>query len=297
MATSKKRATMRAIQYSAYGGGSAALKHVEVPVPSLKKDEVLIKVKAASINPADWIIQNGFLRPFLPRFPFTPAGGLAEYVAASESEAAACPTGISAVDAAGLPLAGLTALQALKTIGTKFDGTGGGASVLITAASGGVGTYAVQLAKLGNHHVTATCGARNLELVLGLGADEALDYTTPEGAALRNKSGREYDYIINATNDGRWSVFRPALSSRGRVVDLAPCCENYVASVTTLFSRKKIAQMVMSLGKEDLRFLLELMAEGKIRTVADSRHPFEKAAEAWQRSMDGHATGKIIIEM
>ncbi|KAK3145024.1 hypothetical protein QOZ80_4AG0321540 [Eleusine coracana subsp. coracana] len=276
-------ASMRAVQYSGYGGGSAVLKQVPISVPSPKKNEVLIKVQAVSINPADWNIQNGLLRPFLPRFPFIPvsdvageiveigsavrefkvgdyvlsktffmkAGGLAEYVAVSEDETVALPAGIPAADAAGLPLAGLTALQAVRSIGTKFDGTGTGANILITAASGGVGTYAVQLAKLGNHHVTATCGTRNLELVRSLGADEVLDYTTPEGAALKNQCGKKYDYIINITYDGKWSMFKPALSSHGRVVDVASCCENYVASVMTLFARKKIATMVMTMKKEE----------------------------------------------
>jgi chloroplastic oxoene reductase len=215
----------------------------------------------------------------------------------SEGETVACPAGIPAADAAGLPIAGLTALQALKAIGTKFDGTGTGSNILITAASGGIGTYAVQLAKLGNHHVTATCGTRNLELVRSLGADEVLDYTTPKGAAFKNETGRKYDYVINSTSHGRWSLFKPTLSSHGRVVDLAPCFGNYVASVTTLFSKQKTAMMVMTMKKEDLRFLVALMKEGKIKTVIDSRHPLEKAADAWEKSMSGHATGKIIVEM
>lgn len=225
------------------------------------------------------------------------AGGLAEYVVVLEGETVPLPAGIPAADAAGLPLAGLTAFQALKTIGTKFDGTGTGSNILITAASGGIGTYAVQLAKLGNHHVTATCGTRNLELVRSLGADEVLDYTTPEGAAFKNSSGSKYDYIINITYDGKWSAFKPTLSSHGRVVDVASCCENYVASVTTFFARKKIATMVATMRKEELRFMVELMKDGKLKTVIDSRHPLEKAADAWEKSMSGHATGKIIVEM
>ncbi|VAH31604.1 unnamed protein product [Triticum turgidum subsp. durum] len=281
------------------------MQYVEIPVPSLKKGEVLIKVEAASINPADCRIQKGLLRPFVPKFPFIPvtdvageiveigsavqefkvgdkvvsklifwkAGGLAEYVAASESITAPLPTGVSSADAAGLPVAGLTALQAVKAIGTKFDGTGVGSNILITAASGGIGSYAVQLAKLGNHNVTATCGARNLELVADIGADEALDYKTPEGAALKN------------------------LGSHGRVVEVAPNFGNFVASILTLFSKKKLSTVTLSLGMEDLRFLLELVKERKLKTVIDSRHPFEKAADAWEKSLSGHATGKVIVEM
>ncbi|XP_040378988.1 quinone-oxidoreductase QR1, chloroplastic-like [Oryza brachyantha] len=340
-AAAGRPATMRAVQYSGYGGGAAALKFVEIPVPSLRKDAVLIKVEAASLNQADCRIQKGLMRPFHPKFPFIPvtdvsgeiievgsavrefkvgdkvvsklnlwkAGGLAEYVAAPESDTVARPAGISAADAAGLPVAGLTALQALRAIGTRFDGGpgsgGGGADVLITAASSGVGTYAVQLAKLGNHRVTATCGARNLDVVGSLGADEVLDYATPEGAALAataspSGSGKKYyDYIVNITDRGRWSAFKPRLSGRGgRVVDVSPNPGNFVASVLTLFSRrKKLSLVVLTLGKKDMAFLLELMAAGKLKTVVDSRHPFEKAAEAWERSLSGHATGKVIIEM
>nr|XP_015635084.2 quinone-oxidoreductase QR1, chloroplastic isoform X3 [Oryza sativa Japonica Group] len=332
-------ATMRAVQYTGYGGGAGALKHVEIPVPSVKKHEVLIKVEAASVNPIDWSIQKGMLRPFLPKFPFIPVtdvageiveagsavhelkvgdkvlsklnfwvisniqfvhdsshkgGGLAEYVAAPESLTVVRPAGVSAVDAAGLPVAGLTALKALMSIGTKFDGTGGtGANVLITAASGGVGTYAVQLAKLGNHRVTATCGARNMDLVRSLGADEVLDYNTPQGAALTSSASDEkYDYIINTAMNVNWSAMKPTLSSRGRVVDITPNPGNYVAAMLTMFARKKITMMaLMSLGKEEMRFLMELVGEGKLRTVVDSRCPFEKAAEAWEKSMGGHATG------
>ncbi|CAL5034775.1 unnamed protein product [Urochloa decumbens] len=338
MATGWRPATMCAVQYSGYGGGSAALKYVQVPIPSLKKDEVLIKVKAASINQGDlWTqtikhqcsVQPSIFRPFLPKFPFIPgtdvageivevgsavrefkpgdnvvsklnfwkAGGLAEYVAASEGNTVACTAGVSAADAAGLPMAGLTALQGLKAIGTKFDGMGTGANILITAASSGVGTYAVQLAKLGKHHVTATCGARNMELVKSLGADEVLDYSTTEGETLMNSLGTKYDYIINISKANRWSVLKAALSSRGRLVDIAPNFGNRVASVTTLFARRKLSLMTLSFGKEDLRFLVELMKEGKLRTVVDSRHTFEKAAEAWEKCLSCHATGKIIVDM
>ncbi|XP_015691919.2 quinone-oxidoreductase QR1, chloroplastic-like [Oryza brachyantha] len=325
-------ATMRAVQYSGYGAGAGALKHVKIPVPSVKKHEVLIKVEAASINPVDWIIQKGMLRPFLPKFPFIPAsdvageivqvgsgvhelkvgdkvlcrlnfwkgGGLAEYVAAPESLTAVRPAGVSAADAAGLPIAGLTALRALLSIGTKFDGTGTGANVLVTAASGGVGTYAVQLAKLGGHHVTATCGARNMDLVRSLGADVVIDYKTPEGAALSTSSptGEKYDYIINTAVTVDWSAMKPALRSHGRAVDITPNPRNYVAAALTMFARKKIAMMALvSLGKAELRFLMELVGEGRLATVVDSRHPLEKAAEAWEKSMGGHATGKIIVEM
>ncbi|KAK3145016.1 hypothetical protein QOZ80_4AG0321390 [Eleusine coracana subsp. coracana] len=247
--------TMRAVQYDAYGGGAAGLKHVEVPVPSPKKNELLLKLEAAAINPVDWKLQQGLLRPLLPRkFPFIPVtdvagvvvavgsgvtgfqagdhvvamlnslygGGLAEYAVASESLTVKRPPEVSAAEGAGLPVAAGTAFQALRAIGAKFDGTGKPLNVLITAASGGVGLYVVQLARLAGLHITATCGARNMELVRSLGADEVLDYRTPEGASLKSPSGKKYDYVIHCTVGISWSTFEPVLSESGKVMDLTP---------------------------------------------------------------------------
>uniref|UniRef100_A0A0E0GZI9 Enoyl reductase (ER) domain-containing protein n=1 Tax=Oryza nivara TaxID=4536 RepID=A0A0E0GZI9_ORYNI len=321
-------ATMRAVQYTGYGGGAGALKHVEIPVPSVKKHEVLIKVEAASVNPIDWSIQKGMLRPFLPKFPFIPVTDVAGEIVEAGSAVHELKVGDKVLsklnfwEEASLsmslhrraspssappefppstwPGCRPHSSQGPMSIGTKFDGTGGtGANVLITAASGGVGTYAVQLAKLGNHRVTATCGARNMDLVRSLGADEVLDYNTPQGAALTSSASDEkYDYIINTAMNVNWSAMKPTLSSRGRVVDITPNPGNYVAAMLTMFARKKITMMaLMSLGKEAMRFVMELVGEGKLRTVVDSRCPFEKAAEAWEKSMGGHATGKVIVEM
>ncbi|KAJ3675734.1 hypothetical protein LUZ60_004776 [Juncus effusus] len=324
--------TMRAVQYKRYGRGSASLEHVEIPIPKPKKDEMLIKIEACSMNPADWRIQNGLLRPFVPfKFPFIPVtdisgevtktgsevsefkegdkvvcklhflkgGGFAEFAVASEKVTVLRPDGISPAEASGLPLAGLTALQSLKDIGTKFDGTGKGANILITGASGGIGSYAVQLAKLGNHHVTATCGARNIDLVKALGADEVLDYKTPEGQSLKNSTGKKYDFIINCAYGVSWSAFKPNLNDAGLVIDISPNFTNMLAFIwgTLTFSKKKLKMLSLSLGKDDLRFLVELMREGKIKTVVDSKHPFENVNDAWTKSMDGHATGKVIVEM
>ncbi|KAJ3685234.1 hypothetical protein LUZ61_014398 [Rhynchospora tenuis] len=301
---------MQAVQYFSYGGGSAALKHLEVPVPRPKEDELLIKVEAASLNPIDWRIQEGILRPILPpkllsvsslpipfvdcKFPFTPGvevagevieiganiktlkkgdkvvsllnyhngGGLAQYVVAQESLTAVRPIGSYATDYVALPVAGVTALQILKSIGAKFDGTGPKCNILITAASGGVGHYLVQLAHLAGLHVTATCGARNIDLVKSLGANEVLDYKTPEGQQLASPSGKPYDCVINCVANTEWSSTLEAnLTSDGKVIEVTP------TPVT--------------------------MA----RTVLDSTYTLDKAQEAWDRCMSGHATGKIVVEM
>ncbi|GAB2298071.1 hypothetical protein Dimus_032146 [Dionaea muscipula] len=322
---------MQAIQYFGYGGGAAGLKHVEIPVPVPNADEVLIKVEASSLNPVDWKIQKGILRPFLPsKFPFVPGtdlagevvqlgpgvkkfktgekvvaltcseGALAEYAVAKENLTAARPAGVSAADAAGLPIAGLTALGTLTDVaGIKLDGSGEKKNVLITAGSGGVGHYAIQLAKLGNTHVTATCGTRNIDFVKSLGADEVLDYRTPEGAALKSPSGTKYDYVIHCAMGIPWSTFEPNLSPNGKVIDLTPSASSMwtfaVKKVT--FSKKQLVPYILSSkGKTKLEYLVNLVNEGRLKTVIDSKYPLSKAEDAWAKLMDGHATGKVIVE-
>ncbi|TYJ26194.1 hypothetical protein E1A91_A07G102700v1 [Gossypium mustelinum] len=323
---------MHALQYNSYGGGAAALKHVEVPIPTPNKDEILLKLDAISLNPVDWKIQEGVLRPFLPRkFPCIPAsdvagevvkigpgvtnfkagdkvvamhhhftgGGLAEYAVAKENLTVARPPEVSTAEGAGLPVAGLTAHQALsQAAGVKLDGSGQQVNLLITAASGGVGHYAVQLAKLGNTHVTATCGARNLDFVKSLGADEVLDYKTPDGAALKSPSGRKYDAVIHCAAGIPWSTFEPNLSSNGKVIDITPGPSAFLtfAMKKLTFSKKKLEPLFVSLKKENLNYLVNLVKEGKLKTVIDSKYPLSKAEEAWAKSIDGHATGKIIVE-
>ncbi|XP_068655394.1 chloroplast envelope quinone oxidoreductase homolog [Aristolochia californica] len=321
---------MRALQYSGYGGGVAALKHVELPVPSPKKDEVLIKVEAAALNPIDWKIQNGVMRPFQPsKFPHVPvtdtsgevievgsgvtkfkagdkvvamldnfSGGLAEFAVAKEKLTVKRPEQISAAEGAGLIAAGLAAHQALTAGGVSLDGTGKIKNVLVTAASGGVGHYAVQLAKLGGHHVTATCGARNLEFVKNLGADEVLDYKTPEGAALKSPSGKKYDVVINCAEGISWSTYQRNLSEYGKVVNLPASGSTmwtFVVKKVT-FSKKKMVMVFLSPNGITLEYLVGLAGEGKLKTTVDSTFPLSKAEDAWGKCIESHATGKIIVE-
>ncbi|KAK1279789.1 hypothetical protein QJS04_geneDACA021239 [Acorus gramineus] len=327
------RKLMRAVQYGSYGGGAASLKHVDVPIPSPKKDEVLLKLEAASINPLDWKIQKGVARPFLPRkFPYIPVtdvagevvgvgsgvkkfkegdkvvamlnipsgGGFAEYATASESLTVKRPSEVSPPDGAGLPVAGSTALQMLtRAVGIKFDGSGKRVNVLVTAASGGVGHYVVQLAKLGDLHVTATCGARNIEFVKSLGADEVVDYKTPEGASLKSPSGLKYDAVFHCATGIGWSVFKPNLSENAIVIDITPSAGTFLNFMLKklMWSKKQVVPLISSPKAENLDFLVQLVKDGKLKTVVDSKYPLSKAEDAWAKSMDGHATGKVIVEM
>ncbi|XP_042018193.1 chloroplast envelope quinone oxidoreductase homolog [Salvia splendens] len=323
---------MHAVQFESYGGGAAGLKHVEVPIPTPSKGEVLLKFEAITLNPIDWKIQKGMVRPFLPRkFPHIPAtdvagevtevgpgvtnfkpgdkvvallnhlagGGLSEYGVAKENLTVQRPPEVSAAEGAGLPVAGLTAHQALtQSAGLKLDGSGSQKNILVTAASGGVGHYAVQLAKLGNAHVTATCGARNTDLVKSLGADEVLDYKTPEGAALTSPSGKKYDAVVHCATPIPWSVFEPNLSSNGKVIDVTPGLSSMLtfAMKKLTFSKKQLVPILLIPKGENLQFLVDLVRQGKLKTIIDSKTPLSNAGEAWMKSIDGHATGKIVVE-
>lgn len=322
---------MQAVWYTCYGGGPAGLKHVETPVPTPGNGEILLKVEAASINPIDWKIQKGWIRPILPRkFPFIPlgdvagevvevglgvknfkagdkiisslgtaGGGLAEYAVAKETITVQRPSEVSAAEGACLGIAACTALHCLTiTGGLKLEKNEPRSNVLVTAASGGVGHYAVQLAKLGNTHVTATCGARNIEFVKSLGADEVLDYKTPEGSALKSPSGQKYDVVVHCATGIPWSTFEPNLAPTGKVIDITPGGNAFwtYAVNTITFSKKKLLPLLVTPTAEKLECLAKLVKEGKLKTVIDSSYPLSKAEEAWAKSIEGHATGKVVVE-
>ncbi|XP_055811756.1 chloroplast envelope quinone oxidoreductase homolog [Solanum dulcamara] len=227
--------------------------------------------------------------------------GLTEYAVAKESLTVSRPEEVSAAEGAGLPITALTAHKALVDVaGIKLDGSGPRMNILVIAASGGVGHYAVQLAKLGNAHVTGTCGARNIEFLKSFGADEVLDYKTPEGATLKSPSGQKYDAVVHCARGIRWSTFEPNLSNTGKVIDLTPgpssMCTYGWKKLT--FSKKQLLPLIL-MPKEDkeLKLLIKLVKEGKLKTMFDSKHPLSKAQDAWAKSLDGHATGKIIVEI
>ncbi|ESR56773.1 hypothetical protein CICLE_v10023794mg [Citrus x clementina] len=240
--------------------------HVHVPVPTPRKDEVLLKVEASSLNAFDWKIKKGVARPILPRkFPYIPA-----------------------TDVAG----------EIIEVGSEVKNFKAGYNVVAILNHFGVGHYAVQLAKLGNSHVTATCGARNIEFVKSLGADEVLDYKTPDGAALKSPSGRKYDAVIQCATGIPWSTFEPNLAKNGKVIDLTPGPSAMLtfAWQKLTFSKKQLVPLLVIPKGENLVFLVKLLKEGKIKTLIDSKHLLGKAEDAWGKSADGHATGKIILE-
>lgn len=254
---------MRAVSYSAYGGGAEGLQHVEIPIPKPKKDELLVKVEACSINPIDWKVQKGIMKPVLPfRFPHVPGadisgvvvkvgpgvttfvpgdkvvsclgkagGGLAEHAIAPTSTTIKRRSGVTPIDGAALGVSGFAALQSVRnSANINIDGTGeaqdSNKNLLIRAASGGVGTLAVQIAKLGDAHVTATCSPHNFRLLKSLGADEVVD-----GAkAPESPSGRKYDVIINCGPHQPFQYYKAHLAPGGFVIDLNPSPKGLVTS-------------------------------------------------------------------
>jgi chloroplastic oxoene reductase len=213
------------------------------------------------------------------------------------------PPEVSAVEGACLPTAAATALQQLKAAGVSSFGDDvnntAPKNVLVTAASGGVGHYAVQLAKLAGLHVTATCGARNLGLICGLGADEVLDYKTPEGARMRSPSGRKYDAVVHCATGTPWSAFAPVLADKSAVVDVTPTLAAAARSLLqkVTFAKQRMVPLVLAPKKEEMEWLVDVTRQGKLKTVVDSTYPLSRAQEAWAKSMEGHATGKIVVGM
>ena len=147
--------------------------------------------------------------------------------------------------------------------------------------------------------MTATCGARNFELVKSLGADEILDYKTPEGAALQSPSGRKYDAVIHCARGIPWSTFSPVLKPVAKVIDLTPDLKSLATTALkkVTFCKQELLPFLMSGKAEDLELLAALARDGKLKTIVDSRYPLARAGEAWARSIEGHSTGKVVVEV
>jgi NADPH:quinone reductase-like Zn-dependent oxidoreductase len=319
---------MKAILYTQYGSPDV-LRLTEIEKPAPNEDQVLVKVVAASANPLDWRrmranpflvrLGDGFFRPKNPKLgadvaglveavganvtEFKPgdevfgsvgAGGFAEYVCAREKYFALKPPHVSFEAAAAAPVVGFTALQGLRDTGQIQAGQ----TVLINGAAGGVGTFAVQIAKSYGTEVTGVCSTRNLELVRSIGADHVVDYTREDFT----RNGRQYDLIYDAIGNRSVSDFKRALAPQGICV---------VAGFTTvprllehsllgpLLSKsggKRVASMaVAKTTKEDLLVLKELLETGKVVPVIDRCYPLHETAEALRYLEKGHARGKVIV--
>jgi NADPH:quinone reductase-like Zn-dependent oxidoreductase len=225
-------------------------------------------------------------------------GAFAEYAVAPESSLAAKPAGLSFEQAAAVPVAGSTALQGLR----DKAGVQAGQRVLIHGAAGGVGTFAVQIAKTLGAEVTAVCSTRNVEMVRSLGADRVVDYTREDFTA----SEVRYDVMLDMIGVPSLSQRRRALTSRGTLVLvgatdsggwLGPLGGLLAAVLTSPFVSQRLRPLLTHASKEDLQVLAELLAAGKVRPVIDRTYPLSEVPEAIRYLEQGHARGKVVIRV
>ena len=320
---------MKAVVYTKYGSPDV-LHFTETDKPFPKDDEVLIKVYAAALNAADWrllrakpfIVRlfNGFINPkfhilgadiagrveavgsnvkqFKPgdevfaELGLARCGGLAEYVCGLEYSIALKPANLSFEEAAAVPMAALTALQGFRDVGQIKAGQ----KVLINGASGGVGTFAVQIAKSFGAEVTAVCSARNLETARSIGADHVIDYTKEDFT----KSGKKYDIIFAA--NGYHSIFdyKRSLTPNGIYVlaggsSLQMFQAMFIAPLISKTGDKKMKFLSAKVDQNDLNFLREIIEAGKLKPVIDRRYPLSETADAFRYIDEGHAKGKVVI--
>lgn len=313
---------MKAIVFTKYGSPDV-LRFTEVEKPAPNAGEVLVRIVAAAVNPADNYFLSGMLRfstgllkprrripgsdiagrveaigPQVERFQVGDAvfgdlsghgrGGLAEYVVAPETALALKPANVTFAEAAAVPMTAVTALQGLRDHGQIQAGQ----QVLINGASGGVGTFAVQIARAFGAEVTAVCSPRKIDLVRAIGADHVIDYTREDFS----QNGRRYDLVFDTVGNRSLADYRRALTSRGRFVTSAflPALV-FLGPWLSMTEGKKMANMLAKPNREDLAFLAELLEAGKVRPVIDRCYPLNAAPEALRYLREGHATGKVII--
>jgi NADPH:quinone reductase-like Zn-dependent oxidoreductase len=315
---------MKAIIAMKYGSPDV-LELVDVEKPTPKDYQVLVKVHAASVNAYDWHMLEG--KPFLARlmgggllkprnkmpgsdmagqveavgsnvkefrvddevFGFC-VGGFAEYACAREDLLALKPATLTFEEAAATPLAALTALQGLRDKGKIQQGQ----KVLINGASGGVGTFAVQIAKSFGAEVTAVCSTGKMDIARSIGADHVVDYTKEDFT----RSGQRYDLILATA--GHHSIFdyKRALSPKGIFVFVGGSGVIQAMTLGPLISKmgnKKMGFFIMKPNKKDLVFVKGLLEAGKVKPVIDRRYPLSEVPEALRYLEEGHAKGKIVI--
>ena len=315
---------MKAVLYTKYGAPDVLeLKEVAKPIP--KDNEVLIKVHASTVTPMDWRFrkadpffmrtQSGLIRPKINILGVELAGEIesvgkdvklfkkgdgvfggsdrggahAEYICLSEEEVVIKPSNMTYEEAAAVPFGALTALQFLRKGNIQS-----GHKVLINGASGGVGTFAIQLSKYFRAEVTGVCSTTNIELVLSLGADKVIDYTKEDFT----KSGQIYDIIFDAVAKSSFSHCRSSLNQKGIYLSTVGSLPLFLQMFWTWKIGTKKAIFTMSLNRaEDLIFLKELIEAGKMRTVIDRRYSLSEIAEAHKYAEKGHAKGKVVITL
>ena len=316
---------MKAILYTAYGPPDV-LQLREIDKPSPKENEVLVRVHASSINAIEW---RRFTLPLVARIfgkgirapknmsiggdlagrveavganvtHFQPgdevfgvqAGAYAEYVCAAEKKLALKPSNVSFEAAATVPIAGLTALQGLRNQG-KIQA---GQQVLIYGAGGGVGTFAVQIAKSFDTEVTAVCGTGSLDIARSSGAELVMDYSNEDFM----QNGKRYDLILAANGYRSIFEYRRALKPNGNYVVVGGFFPQmlqalFLGPFISLVGSRKMRGAMANVNQKDLIFLKELLEAGKVRPVIDRTYPLSKVVEAMNYVLEGHPRGKVVI--
>ncbi len=304
-------------------GPSSALQVRDIPTPEITVDQILVEVHAASVNPIDWKIRDGMMGDrYGKEFPMVlglDASGVvvkvgdsvtefkegdevyarsdngagkcyAEYVALNPGTVALKPESLSHVEAAAIPLAALTPLIGMR----DCAGLKAGDRILIIGASGGVGIFAVQIAKLMGAEVTAVCSTRNIDLARELGADRVIDYS--QGEVLQ--AGDDYDVIYDTVGAQTYESAKPALKEEGIYLTLVPIpgIDFFIPGQTERMTGKGYF-VAWTPHASDLRILSDWVASGQLRPVIDSEYPLNEIQQAHEHSRTLRAQGKIIIRM
>ena len=319
---------MKAIVYHDYGSPDV-LKWEEVAKPIPGDDEVLIRVRAASVNPLDWHFMRGSPRivrlmtglgkPKITRLGVDVAGqvevvgrnvtqlspgdevfgscrgAFAEYACTSESALAIKPGNVTFEKAASVPIAAFTALQGLRDQGKVQPGQ----KVLINGAAGGVGTFAVQIAKSFGADVTGVCSTRNVDMVRSIGADRVIDYTREDFT----KGGQRYDLLFDCVGNHSLSACVRVLNPKGIYIPVGGSGDSIIGPVlrklvlSPFVSQNLVMFFLARPNKQDLTAMCELMAAGKVTPVIDRRYSLSEVSEAIRYLEEGHARGKVVITM
>ena len=313
---------MKAIVQVKYGSPEA-LELKEIDKPVIKDTQVLVRVHAAGVNPLDWHFVRG--QPYIARLALglpRPKNGVrgvdvaghieavgknvrqyqagdevfgacdgafAEYAPAGEDMVVPKPANLTFDQAAAVPVAAVTALQALRDVGKLQSGQ----KVLINGAAGGVGTFAVQIAKSFGADVTAVCSTRNVELVRSIGADHVVDYTREDFT----RSGLRYDVILDNAGSHSLGEYRRVLAADGTLIMNSGAALGTMAAGRMLspFVRQKLRSFLAKLNREDLIVLCKLIEAGKLTSVIDRTYPLSQTPEAIGYVEAGHARGKVVI--
>ncbi|HXY55881.1 MAG TPA: NAD(P)-dependent alcohol dehydrogenase [Nitrospirota bacterium] len=316
------RAMMKAVVFSKYGGNEV-VEVKDVLTPICGPEDVLIKVHGAGVNPVDWKVRSGHLKIItgsafpkilgnecageiaetgkqVKKFKRGDAvigwpsvrrlGAFAEYGCVSERAIFPKSKSISFEESACIPIAGLTALQALRDRGRIASGK----RVLINGASGGVGHFAVQIAKIFGVEVTGVCSGANAEFVTGLGADRVIDYSTQDFT-----SGSErFDIIFDAVAKSAFGACKKALAPNGVYISTLPSAAIMLSQyVTGFFTGSRALTIMVKANEADLQWMADHVAAGRIRVVIDKAYPLAQAKEALAHSESGKVRGKIVLKV